>query len=115
MTSSNQDIKTSVATSMSMQKRSVLFFAVCFCLRLPWKRLCRLVVVLSSLDDVTRRPLIEIIAGLPFGDLSNGERAFSTRIVYPDPNLKIYLFFSHKNCSSVRKKKQKQKNQKLSS
>ena len=40
--------------------------------------------MLSCLDDVSRRSLIQIIAGLPFGDLSNGGRVFDkfTRAVY---------------------------------
>jgi len=52
----------------------VLSFFVCFCLRLPWERLCYGAAVFSWLDNVTRRPLIQIITGRPFGDLSNGGR-----------------------------------------
>ena len=76
--SSNQDIKTNVGTLVCRRvvRGSCFTLVVCFCLCLPWKRLCHLVVVLSWLDDVARRPLIQIIAGLPFGDLSNGGRVF---------------------------------------
>ena len=47
-----------------------------FGLGLPQKRLCCLVAVLSWLDDITGRPLIQIIAGLPFGNLSNDRHVF---------------------------------------
>ena len=49
MTSSNQDIKTNVATLVCKEECEVhvLSFVVCFCLGLPWKRLCYGVAVLS--------------------------------------------------------------------
>ena len=54
VTSSKQDIKTNVSTSVCRRKVRGSGFIMCFCLRLPSKRLCRLVVVLSWLDDVSR-------------------------------------------------------------
>lgn len=96
--SSNQDIKTNAATSVCRRgvRHSCFVLHCTFPYTLPWKRLCRIVIVLSSLNEVTRRPLIQIIVGLPFSDLSNMADVywcyFFTRIVYPDPNLQIYLF-----------------------
>ena len=114
VTSSNQDIKTNVATLVSRRGvRGSCFILCVFCLSLPWKRLCRLVVVLAWLDDVTRRPLIQMIPGLQLGNLSNGGRVFDT---FTWPGLFLHKnsiswskctnlsFFDHKHSSSVKKK-----------
>ena len=79
VTSSNQDIKTNVATLV--YRRGVQ--GSCFILHRVFLSMLALVKIMPSsrcvvswLDDVTRRPLIQIIVGLPFGDLSNGGHVF---------------------------------------
>lgn len=76
MTSSNQDIKTNVAALAG--RRGVR--GSCFILRCVFVDACLgkvyAVAVLSRLDDITGRPLIQIMAGLPFGNLSNDRHVF---------------------------------------
>ena len=78
-TSSNQDIKTNGATLACRRgvRGSCIILRYVFLYALhTWKRLCRVVVVFSWLHYLTRRPLMQIIVGLPFGDLSYGVRVF---------------------------------------
>lgn len=111
--SSNQDIKTNAATLVCRRgvRHSCFVLHGTFPYTLPWKRLCRLVIVLSWLNEVTRRPLIQIIVGLPFFDLSNMADVywcyFFTRIVDPDPNLQIYFFLVINIVVQLEQKRQK--------
>ena len=112
VTSSNQDIITNVVTLVCRRGVWGSHFILC---RVLLSTLALEKIMLSSCCFVwiswrhKKIQLIQIIAGLRFGNLSNGRQVypgyFFIKIVYPDPNLQIYLLFGHKPCGSVKNEK----------
>jgi len=102
VTSSDQDVITNVVTLVCRRGVRGSHFILChvFLSTLALEK-----IMLSSCCFAwiswrhKKIQLIQIIAGLRFGNLSNGRQVypgyFFTKIVSPDPNLQIYLLFGH--------------------